>query len=79
MSKFCEVCKQMNKCNFCVKYGYKGVYLYLEQVKYEHKNIFKKPENDKKVVELGIMDKLQLQSLGNRNLFYTNDVSKFKK
>jgi hypothetical protein len=40
MKRICDICKSFIKCNYCVKYGRKGMYLYLEQKRYIDK--FKK-------------------------------------
>lgn len=55
MTKFCEVCRQMMKCNYCIKYGTNGVYLYLEEFRRRAKQNVRNLD----------LDKLQLQSLGN--------------
>ena len=31
MTKFCNVCKSYLICNYCLKYGKNGVYIYLEK------------------------------------------------
>lgn len=55
MTKFCEVCRQIVKCNYCSKYGIDGIYMYLQQQKYKVKN--------KESYNLDI-HKSQLQTLG---------------
>ena len=56
MTKFCNVCKSYLICNYCLKYGKNGVYIYLE------KNLKKKscyvPNID--------INKLQLLSLSKK-------------
>ena len=37
MNKFCHVCKSYFLCNYCTKYGRKGIYIYLEQQKSKQK------------------------------------------
>ena len=37
MTKFCQICKSYFLCNYCAKYGKKGVYIYLEQQKSKQK------------------------------------------
>ena len=45
MKKFCDICKQIIKCKYCVNYGKNGKYIYLEKKFYDlrqqtkHKNI----------------------------------------
>ena len=56
MTKFCQICKSYLICNYCLKYGKNGVYIYLE------KNLKKKscyvPNID--------INKLQLLSLSKK-------------
>ena len=31
MTKYCDVCKQIMKCQYCIKYGSNGILVYLEK------------------------------------------------
>ena len=57
MTKFCQVCKSYLICNYCLKYGKNGIYIYLEKEKLKKKtcNI---PNID--------INKLQLMSLSKK-------------
>ena len=37
MTKFCQVCKSYLICNYCLKYGKNGIYIYLEKEKLKKK------------------------------------------
>ena len=47
MTKFCDVCKQILKCNYCAKYGKNGQYIWLEQHFY-----LKRKEHEKQKTNL---------------------------
>ena len=59
MTKYCDVCKQLIKCQYCLKYGSNGILVYLEKQFTENK---KKSNFQKQHEYLDVMDinKLQL-------------------
>ena len=57
MTKFCQICKSYLICNYCIKYGKNGVYIYLEKEKLKKKSCYV-PDVD--------INKLQLMSLSKK-------------
>ena len=46
MKKFCDICKQIIKCEYCTKYGKNGKYIYLEKKFYDHRQQAKQKKID---------------------------------
>ena len=57
MTKFCQICKSYLVCNYCLKYGKNGIYIYLEKEKFKQKSCYV-PDID--------INKLQLMSLSKK-------------
>lgn len=67
MTKFCDVCKQILKCNYCVKYGQNGKYIWLEQHFYQRRKEAEKQREIKRAnkYELDLINKQQLNTYFN--------------
>ena len=63
MTKFCDVCKQILKCNYCAKYGKNGQYIWLEQHFYLKRKEQKKQKENLYVNEneIDLINQQQLQ------------------
>lgn len=63
MTKFCDVCKQILKCNYCAKYGKNGQYIWLEQHFYLKRKEHEKQKQNLYVNEneIDLINQQQLQ------------------
>ena len=55
MKKFCDICKQIIKCEYCTKYGKNGRYIWME------KNFYNlRQQNKMKNLDIDLINQQQL-------------------
>ncbi len=54
MKKFCDICKQIVKCKYCVDYGNNGKYIYLE------KKFYNLRQQNKQNIDIDLINQQQL-------------------
>jgi hypothetical protein len=64
MSKFCDVCKKISQCSYCIKYGHEGIYLWMEQDLYNKRDKIQEKNKEKKQdYSLDLINTQQLYTL----------------
>lgn len=55
MKKFCDICKQFIKCDYCSKYGKNGKFIWMEKHLYELRQ-----QKKAKQIDVDLINKQQL-------------------